>query len=258
MITIMLPAYNEAENLPPLLEKMQAVMAAYGEPYRVPVVDDGSTDATADVLERCRAKIPLEVVRHQVNMGLAQTLRDGLRRAADDASADDVIITMDADNTHEPNHIASMLERLAEGYDVVIASRYEPGGQEIGLSFQRHVLSRTANLLLKIFFPTRGVRDFTCGYRAYRADVLKRAWQVYGDRLIEATTFAAMAEVLLKLRLLGIRASEVPLVLRYDQKRGSSKMRVGRTMANYAYMVWRVRRARHLPQVRHAKRAKDL
>src|SRR5690606_3680090 len=240
MITIMLPAYNEEENLEPLIARLQAVMEPLGLPYRVLIVDDGSVDGTAAVLERLRDVAPLRVVRHVKNMGLARTLHDGLLNAAQDADAGDVIITMDADNTHDPGHIPAMLRRLAEGHDVVIASRFQPGGREIGLTLKRRLLSRGANLIIQLCFPTRNVRDFTSGYRAYRAGALRRALDFYGDRLIEATTFAATAEVLLKLRAMGMSAVEVPLVLRYDLKGGSSKMRVARTIRDYFSMMWRV------------------
>lgn len=253
MITIMLPAYNEAENLPPLLENVHATMEGYGADYRILVVDDGSSDDTPHLLKEFARKMPIVVVRHEVNQGLAQTLRDGLAIAVKDSAPDDVLVTMDADNTHDPRLIPTILGRLDQGFDVVIASRYRPGGKEIGLSLDRKILSLGANILLQVCFPTKGVRDFTCGYRAYRIGIVRRAWQTYGDRLIEATTFACMAEVLLKLRAIGMRAAEVPLVLRYDLKGGASKMRVIRTIINYGSVVSRTWRMQWSPRVRQAR-----
>lgn len=245
MITVVLPAYNEAQSLPPLLTKLRNVMEGLAVPYRVLVVDDGSSDGTADVVHEFAAAMPVKVVPHATNMGLHQALRTGLRTAVLGADPDDVVITLDADNTHDPGHIPAMLKRLSEGYDVVVASRYRPGAAQIGLSLDRRILSRTVNVLLAAFFAVPGVRDYSCGFRAYRAGVLQRAWALLGDRLIEATTFAAMAEILLKLHALGIRASEVPLVLRYDLKGGRSKMQVARTVRSYAGVVWRCWRLRH-------------
>jgi dolichol-phosphate mannosyltransferase len=85
----------------------------------------------------------------------------------------------------------------------------------------------------------KGVRDYTCGYRAYRASTIKDAVTRYGDRLIEESGFSCMVELLLKLRRLGIRCYEVPLVLRYDQKGGVSKMRVIRTIRRYLVVMTR-------------------
>lgn len=254
MITVMLPTYNEEANLGPLLFKLQSVMENLGAPYRVLVVDDGSDDGTVEIVERFLSEMPLEVVRHSRNLGLAQALRTGLRVAVSHADPDDVLITMDADNTHDPHHIPAMLSRLAEGYDVVIASRYQPGGEEIGLSAERWFLSRSVNLLLRACFASKGVRDYTCGYRAYRSGIVQRAWEVFGDRFIEANTFAAMAEILLKLHAIGMRASEVPLVLRYDLKGGRSKMQVGRTIRNYTSVIWRVWWLKHSSLARNERR----
>lgn len=254
MITIMLPAYNEKENLQPLVTKIRVVMDRLARPYRVLVVDDGSSDGTPDLLRRLQVEVPMQVVRHKTNMGLAQTLMDGLRIAVEDADPEDVVITMDADNTHDPSHIPAMLRQLSQGYDVVIASRFEPGGQEIGLTLDRRILSRGANLLLKACFATKNVRDFTSGYRAYRAGALQRAVSFYGEQLIESTTFAATAEVLLKLHAIGMNADEVPLVLRYDLKGGTSKMQVRRTVLDYVSMIWRVWWLRWSAEVRDERR----
>jgi dolichol-phosphate mannosyltransferase len=79
-------------------------------------------------------------------------------------------------------------------------------------------------------FPIRGVRDYTCGFRAYRADALRRAIARYGDGLISETGFSCMADLLLKLRTLPLEMGEVPLELRYDRRGGGSKMRVLRTI----------------------------
>lgn len=240
-ITFILPAFNEAMNLEPLVQKIAALAPALPG-YRIFIVDDGSRDATAEVAAALQARFPVRLMRHSRNMGLHRTIWHGLQWAAATAAPDDILVTLDADNTHEPHHVLDMLPWLEHGYDVVIASRYRPGAQEIGLTALRRVLSRTANLLLKVLTPMPGVRDFTCGFRAYRARVIQQALRVYGDRFIQATTFAAMAEILLKLRPLEVRVAEVPLVLRYDQKGGLSKMRVARTMLDYVrvlgYVWW--------------------
>ena len=238
-VTFILPAFNEALNLEPLVEKIGALSSKL-PPYRILVVDDGSRDATAEIAAALQARFPVRLLRHGRNMGLHRTIWDGLQWAAASSGPDDILVTLDADNTHEPHHVLDMLPWFEHGYDVVIASRFRPGAGEIGLTASRRLLSRTANFMLKILTPVPGVRDYTCGFRAYRARVVQEALRVYGDRFIQATTFAAMAEILLKLRPLDVRAAEVPLVLRYDQKGGLSKMRVGRTILDYGRVLWYV------------------
>jgi dolichol-phosphate mannosyltransferase len=248
MLSILLPAYNEALGLPDLLDRVGRTMAAYGRRYQIIVVDDGSTDGTAAVAEAAREFLPVKLVRHPVNQGLGRALRTGLFSALEDS---DVVVTMDADNSHDPELIPLMAERLDQGYDVVVASRFQEGGAEVGVALHRRLLSHTASMLLRSAFPLEGVRDYSSGFRAYSGEILRRLVEQHGaEGLVEEQGFACMLEVLLKAGALGARMSEVPLVLRYDRKRGASKMRILRTVRRYGALM------RH-PKVRyrHAARA---
>lgn len=239
MVRFVLPAYNEGKNLLPLIEKIHLSMTSAGLQYEVLAVDDGSTDETGKVLKECGEKYPLRVIVHQTNLGLPRTIEDGLSAAVRGAAPSDAIIAMDADNTHEPELAVEMVRRLNEGFDIVIASRYKQGGEEIGLPLARSVLSRGINLMLAFLLPIPRVSDYTCGYRAYRPKVLQDVFAAYGDKLIESTTFTATAEILIKARAVGVRATEVPLVLRYDQKTGRSKMKVAATIVDYLNLIAR-------------------
>ncbi len=239
MIYIVLPAYNEEKDLGTLLERVQNAMESQGLAYRVLVVNDGSQDGTLALAAEHAQKMPLEILDHGVNKGLGQALLTGLRRGDELARAEDIIVTMDADNTHDPALIGQMAAKIAQGNDVVIASRYEKGGQEIGLSYVRHILSGGASFLLRLFFPIAGARDYTCGYRAYRGEMLRRGFASYGDRLVEERGFTCMAEVLIKMKKLGAKVGEVPLVLRYDFKSGPSKMKFVRTIVRYGALIAR-------------------
>jgi dolichol-phosphate mannosyltransferase len=152
-----------------------------------------------------------------------------------------VIVTMDADHTHPPWLIPEMARRIEAGYDVVIASRYRRGARVTGLSPFRHLMSFGARVLFALVLPTRGVRDYTSGFRAYRPPVLQQAFAIYGDELVTERGFACMAEILLKIRSMNIRICEVPLVLMYDQKVGASKMKVAKTVVNTLRMMVRFR-----------------
>jgi dolichol-phosphate mannosyltransferase len=251
-VTIILPAYNEAGALPALLAAIAADLAAALSP-RVIVVDDGSTDDTAAVARDVLSSLPpslltahhsllAQVISHPRNLGLGAALRTGLLAAASDAADDDVIVVMDADNTHPPALIVDLARAIARGADVAIASRYAPGGREVGLSWYRRIMSRGASALLWAAFHVRGARDYTCGYRAYRAGILRRAISVWGDRLIEERGFVCMAELLIKLSRLGARIVEVPLVLRYDLKAGPSKVKIIPTILRYFRLIARARR----------------
>ena len=252
---IVLPAYNEERSLPGLLPRYEALAAALGPRgagLRVLVVDDGSRDGTAAVAATYRDRLALEVIPHGVNRGLGAALRTGIMAALARAGDGDLIGTMDADDTHDPALFIPMWDRLeAEHADLVIASRYAAGGQEIGLTPLRRVLSRGASLLLSLVVPVRGARDYTCGFRLYRERTLRRAADAWGDRLIEEAGFTCMAELLLKLGRGGAKVAESPLALRYDRKEGASKMKLARTIARY-FALARGIRARPMPDLRGA------
>jgi dolichol-phosphate mannosyltransferase len=150
---------------------------------------------------------------------------------------------MDADNTHNPHLIPRMIQRIDEGYDVVIASRYCPGALVVGVPRLRQLLSDMGSWVYQLLVPIGGVRDYTCGYRAYRAAILQAAFDRWGDQFISETGFAAMPDILLKLRCLDhLLATELPFVLRYDRKPGASKMHVGSNIL--ASLRLAIRRAR--------------
>ena len=229
-VIMALPAYNEQEALPELLERIGGAFADSNLPYEVVIVDDGSSDDTAKIASQMSFQMPIHLIQHEQNQGLGTTLRDGLREAVDRAGERDIIVTMDADNTHPPGLINRMVQMIHEGCDVVIASRFEHGGCAVGVPFDRVILSLGARALFTVLFPTRGVRDYTSGYRAYRASVIRQGFADHGDNLVAEKGFSCMADILLKLRRQGALFGEAPLRLRYDRKGGESKMRVFNTI----------------------------
>ncbi len=244
---VVLPAYNEELHIRALLQKIDDALQRQGIAYQVLVVDDGSVDGTRAAVESFRERIPVSIHRHEVNQGLGRTIRDGLRLASEMASDDDIVITMDADETHLPELIPRMLQMIGEGRDVVIASRYQPGARVVGVSLLRRTLSYGASVLFRVVFPTRGVRDFTCGYRAYRASVLRGAAASYGDNFVATGGFECMVDLLLTLRNMRVVFGEVPIVLRYDFKHDASKMQVAKTIRRSLAVLLRHRFSRSTP-----------
>jgi len=243
-VLVVLPAYDEEKGLGALLQRLDQSMHEDGLPYQIIVVDDGSRDGTARVAAEHARDMPIRVERHQENQGLGATIRDGLRVAVSLARDEDVIVVMDADNTHTPGLIRNMVRSVREGADVVIASRYQPGSYIRGVPLHRKLLSLGARFLLQATFPTAGIRDYTCGYRAYRAAVLTEAFRRYGDDFVNQDGFSCMVDILLKLRRMDLIFREVPLILRYDWKQGASAMKVGRTVAQTLGLIARRRLGR--------------
>ena len=240
-VFVVLPAYNEEAGLPDLLKAIEQVFAINGRDYQIIVVDDASTDATAEVAREAAVDLPLTLVQHKVNQNLPGALRTGFQTAIKFADSNDVIITMDGDNTHPPAIMNLLLQKIAEGYDVMIASRFQPGSRVCGVPSTRVITAFGARMLFKVIMPIPAVRDYTCGYRAYRADVLRDSMDYYGDQWVSEEGFSCMADVLLKMRRFKYVMGEVPMLLRYDQKEGGSKMKVLQTISQTLKLLVRRR-----------------
>jgi len=243
-VLVVLPAYNEEHGLGSLLQRLDQAMHDDGLPYQIIVVDDGSSDTTGRIAAQYADYMPIQVERHEVNLGLGATIRDGLRAAVSLARDDDVIVVMDADNTHTPGLIRNMIRVVREGADVVVASRYQSGSYIRGVPLHRKALSLAARFAFHLSFPIAGVRDYTCGYRAYRASVLAEAFRRYGDDFVNQEGFQCMVDILIKLRRMDLIFREVPLILRYDLKGGVSKMKVARTIRRTLALMFRRRLGR--------------
>ncbi len=234
-LTVLMPAYNEERDLPGLLDRIERALSSWAD-YRVLIVDDGSRDRTPEIVRDAAARMPVELIQHPVNRGLGAALRTGLEAAA---QGDGLVVTLDADNSQDPERIRAMVERIAEGFDVVIASRYQPGAQEIGVPLLRVFLSHLSSAMLRTLVRYPGVRDYTCGFRVYRVETLRRLIDHFGAGFLRENGFSCVLELMLNLRALRVRAAEVPLVLRYDLKEGASKMRILHTMWRYSVTLAR-------------------
>lgn len=241
-VWIVLPVYNEASDLPKLLERIEESMAEAGLVYHVLIVDDGSTDDTLSIAQAASEHMPMSIERHEVNQGLGATIRDGLLAACDRADPRDVLVTLDADNSHTPELVVRMVRQIREGHDVVIASRYQRGSHIRGVPLIRRLVSYWGGAVFKLLFPIKGVRDYTSGYRGYRASVLQRVVADARQPFFDQDGFQVMVDILLKLRRdRELIFGEVPLILRYDHKSGASKMDVGATINRTLKLIVRRR-----------------
>ena len=261
MIYILFPAYNEENSIDYILPKIRSTMEgeAPGD-YHIIICNDGSKDRTLEKVLDYQKKMPITIVNHKLNRGLGETARDLFEKAAEMADDEDIIIRMDCDDTHEPEYIPGLIAKVREGYDVVIASRFAKGGGQEGLNTYRTVISWLANKFMKILFSIKGVDEYSCGYRAYRARAIKRAIETFENNFVQLNGlgFTCTLEKLLKLKMLGAKFAEFPFVLKYHQKRSSSKMVSSVTTVGYFTMVlfyywpwggWR-RGYRHIKKLR--------
>ncbi|MEK6794046.1 MAG: glycosyltransferase family 2 protein [Spirochaetota bacterium] len=242
-LLLILPAFNEGKALPPLLAACERTREIIPH-LIVVVIDDGSSDDTAHVVRSFRRPW-CRLVQHRKNMGLAAGMRTGIAYAVKTSGKNDLIAVMDADNSHQPEQLPQMCGKLrSEVYDVIIASRYQPGSRSAGIPPHRQLFSNVMSVAFQMIARVPGVRDYSCGFRVYTAAVLKKALDKYGtiDAFITEKGFACMTEILLKLaHLPGVRIGEWPMDLRYDRKPSVSKMNVWSTIRDQIALVMRHR-----------------
>lgn len=244
-VYFIIPAYNEEKNLPLLMENTKEAMRVIGLPYRIFIVNDGSTDKTSMLCREFAKDMPVQEIKFEKNRGVDQAFSEGFKEVFRLVRKGDVIVTKEADNTSDPDILVHMIKHIRSGYDIALASCFAKEGGVENSSLDRHILSFGANTLLKIFFPIPGVNTYSSFYRAFNGIALKAAFAAYEGRMIEEKGFVCMVEMLVKLSRLPLKISEVPMVLRCDMREGSSKMRRRNTINGYlAFMGKQLSRSR--------------
>ncbi len=212
-VCIVVPTYNEAENLAELVERvLLAVPTAH-----ILVVDDDSPDGTALKAEELgRSTGAVEVLRRPAKSGLGSAYCDGFRKALDDGF--DVIVEMDADLSHDPASLPALLAVVGVAADLVVGSRYIPGGSIPSWSRSRSAISRWGNRYAALVLGL-AINDATSGYRAFTAEALRSI----NFASIRADGYAFQIEMAYRLIRNGGRVVEVPIRF-VERTRGESKM----------------------------------
>lgn len=238
MIFFVVPAYNEEKNISDYLSETHRFADAQGWSHRFLIVDDGSSDRTAELVLEAAKTLPCELISYQPNRGVGEAFRRGLTEALRQAAPKDWIVTQEADRTGDLQILSSMI-RLAEGgYDVVLASCYAKGGRIEGTNGYRMFLSRTANFVTQQTLGLYGIQTLSSFYRLYRPSALRAVLDRYGD-FYKDPGFACVIELLVRLVRTGQKVVEVPMVLQGNKRRGPSKMKVFRTILGYGSVIVR-------------------
>jgi dolichol-phosphate mannosyltransferase len=224
---VVVPTYLEAENI---VEALQRARAALPE-GDILVVDDNSPDGTAALAEEAATELgQIEVLRRPAKSGLGSAYRAGFSIGLDKGY--EVLVQMDADLSHDPAVLPKLLETIEGGADVVIGSRYIPGGAIPHWPWFRRALSRYGNRYASLALAT-SVKDATSGYRAYRADTLK----AIDYATTRAMGYGFQIETQYRVSQWGGRIVETPIVFT-DRVRGNSKMTWGIFAEELLLVTW--------------------
>jgi len=226
-VLVVLPTYNEAENIDHVLRRIRAAMPDAG----VLVVDDGSPDGTANLAEKLGAELgSIEVLRRSAKSGLGSAYRAGfawgLQRGWE------AFVEMDADLSHEPEALPTLVEPLTHGVDLVVGSRYIPGGSIPNWRWHRRLLSQGGNVYAAVLLRLH-VADSTSGFRAYRADALRR---IDLDK-VRAEGYGFQIEMVNQVLQHGGQVTEVPIRF-VDRVEGKSKMSMHIVVEALLLVTW--------------------
>ena len=227
----MLPTYNESENIETVLRRVREVVPAAD----ILVVDDGSPDGTADLAEKLGVDLgQVEVLRRTAKSGLGSAYRAGFRLGLERGY--DAFVEMDSDLSHDPDALPSLLAASERGADLVIGSRYVPGGRTPHWPWYRLAISRGGNLYVRTLLGLR-VRDATAGFRVYS----RQALTSFPLDEVRAEGYGFQVEMTYRVDAAGGSITEVPIEFR-DRELGTSKMS-GRIVAEAFILVawWALR-----------------
>jgi dolichol-phosphate mannosyltransferase len=226
-VLVVLPTYNEAENIEHVLRRIRAALPDAG----VLVVDDGSPDGTANLAEKLGGELAnIEVLRRNAKSGLGSAYRAGFAWGLDRGW--EAFVEMDADLSHEPEALPSLIEPLNEGIDLVVGSRYVPGGSIPNWRWHRRVLSQGGNVYAALLLRLH-VADSTSGFRAYRAEALRR---INLDD-VRAEGYGFQIEMVLRVLQNGGQVTEVPIRF-VDRVQGKSKMSMHIVVEALLLVTW--------------------
>ena len=235
MIYVCIPSHNEAATVGLLLWKIRQVFAGFPREYQMLVLDDGSTDATVEILEPYTRVLPLTVVRHPERRGYSASVQTLFRTALEltDRPKRDAAILMHADFTHNPQVIPDLVRRIESGADLVIAE----GRLEGEPSRPQRLLRRFGSQLLRGVVAVPGVNDLVSGYAIVRLVALRNAMRSHRDEFLVTDGWAANAELYWRTGRYARRVESVPSVERHDLRQRPSRIRPTEEAMN----LWRAR-----------------
>jgi dolichol-phosphate mannosyltransferase len=215
---LILPTYNEAENVEPIIAAAADVLAgAASDGFRVLVVDDGSPDGTGQIADRlARQREWLEVLHRSEKAGIGPAYLAGFRHALDRDAG--LLMEMDSDFSHDPADLARLLSSVDAGADVALGSRYVPGGEVSDWGLLRRLVSEGGSAYARWVLGLR-IRDLTGGFKCFRREVLEA---IHLDD-VRSRGYAFQVELTYRAVRAGFRVEEVPIIFR-DRRRGQSKM----------------------------------
>ncbi|WP_425358233.1 polyprenol monophosphomannose synthase [Staphylothermus hellenicus] len=227
---VIIPTYNEKENIGELLVRLTSVLEKLGISYEILVVDDNSPDGTADIVRKHRLyNEKVKLIVREGKKGLGSAILDGIRYVFKKDPEATHIVTMDADLSHRPEDLVALI-KYADKADVVQGSRYVEGGKTIGWGIHRHLISKTANFLIKTLYGT-SIHDNTSNYRIYNRKAAELLLRYANGKSYEWAIESLLIPVAAKLKIV-----EAPITF-INRSKGKSKLGVKDIVKWWIYIL---------------------
>lgn len=214
MITVLIPTYNEKNNITTLVDRIFDLKIPY---LKIIFIDDNSNDGTTEIIKNLQKKYPIELISRKNKLGLGSAYIAGFKKVLT-TDYSKYIFEMDADLSHAPKDILKLLKACEEGADLSIGSRKIKGGKIVGWSFRRHLMSNIAMKIAKLCLKLK-TQDVTSGFRCYKREVLEK---INLDK-INSNGYAFQEEMLFKIEKLNFKVVEIPVTFN-DRQHGKSKL----------------------------------
>lgn len=234
MIKIIFCALNEAQNLQKLLTNLSHELQLLAYEFQIIACLDGTTDNSAEILKDFGKFHSIKILPLKNERGLGLAYKRLFLKVLSNSSPDDLVISLDADNTHNPEQISQMLTYFKKNnLDFLVASRFCDSSLMADFPVHRQFISKITSILLQKIFAVKNISgknllDYTSGYRIYKIEKLQKLFAQEKDNFITEPEFTYTCELLIKLSRLGLRIDEIPISYDYGQKIGKSKLRIMR------------------------------
>ena len=243
MIKIILCCFNEAENLKKLLPDLEREMQLVKRDFELLICLDGTSDESLEVInnfsQNCKIKVLPQINQRGLGLAYKRLFLEIVKTCHDN----DLVISLDADNTHDPQQIGEMLTYFEKNsLDFLVASRFYGNSLMEDFPFYRKMISKGTSLLLQTIFAVKKIsgenlQDYTSGYRIYRVEKIKKLFAQEQNNFITEPEFTYTCEFIIKLSRIESRIDEIAISYDYGKKIGQSKLRIMRNFLRLLIML---------------------
>jgi len=236
MIYFLIPVFNEENNIPLLSKKLNEVLPSCFKFYVF--VDDFSTDNSINEIRNYFKEGEIQIISKEINKGPGDSFNLGFEWILQNSkSSEDIIVTLEADNTSDLNILKTMIMLSENNYSLVLASVYAQGGGFDQTTFLRKSISFSANIIFRFLFDVK-VLTLSSFYRAYKVDLIRTIKSKY-PKIISESGYISMIEILIKCINLKATIIEVPMILYSGQRNGKSKMKIFKIFISYILFIFK-------------------